>query len=51
MAQKPRELTHWVSPLHNWGYELLVEAGVTVVELSELTAAAKAANAHLEDLA
>jgi transcriptional regulator with XRE-family HTH domain len=22
MAQKPRELTPWVSPLHNWGYEL-----------------------------
>ncbi|MBQ0867398.1 helix-turn-helix transcriptional regulator [Streptomyces sp. RK75] len=22
MAQKPRELTPWVSPWHNWGYEL-----------------------------
>ncbi|MFG3517587.1 helix-turn-helix domain-containing protein [Streptomyces bobili] len=22
MAQKPRELTPWVSPLHNWGFEL-----------------------------
>lgn len=22
MAQKPRELTPWVSPLHNWGYQL-----------------------------
>ncbi|MFL9658715.1 hypothetical protein ACJ7VE_33965 [Streptomyces sp. PB17] len=33
------------------GYEQLVEAGVTVVELPELTAAAKAANAHLGDFA
>uniref|UniRef100_UPI002F910A27 helix-turn-helix domain-containing protein n=1 Tax=Streptomyces sp. NBC_01562 TaxID=2975879 RepID=UPI002F910A27 len=22
MSQKPRELTPWVSPLHNWGFEL-----------------------------
>lgn len=29
------------------GYEQLMEAGVTVVELPELTAAAKAVNAHL----
>lgn len=33
------------------GYEQLVEAGVTVVELPELAAAAKAANAHLRGLA
>lgn len=33
------------------GYEQLVEAGVMVVELHELAAAAKAANVHLGDLA
>ncbi|WP_409239394.1 deaminase [Streptomyces sp. PA5.6] len=33
------------------GYEQLVEAGVTVVELPELASAAKAVNAHLGDLA
>ncbi|RPK23542.1 Riboflavin biosynthesis protein RibD [Streptomyces sp. ADI91-18] len=33
------------------GYEQLVEAGVTVVELPELATAAKAANVHLGDLA
>ncbi|MFI2241176.1 deaminase [Streptomyces chrestomyceticus] len=32
------------------GYEQLVQAGVTVVELPELMAAAKAANSHLEGL-
>ncbi|MBQ0867400.1 deaminase [Streptomyces sp. RK75] len=32
------------------GYELLVEAGVSVLELPELAAAAKAANAHLGQL-
>ncbi|WP_237552660.1 deaminase [Streptomyces sp. SID5789] len=33
------------------GYEQLVEGGVTVLELPELAAAAKAVNAHLGDLA
>ncbi|WP_327169930.1 deaminase [Streptomyces subrutilus] len=33
------------------GYEQLAEAGVEVVELHELAAAAKSANAHLGDLA
>ncbi|AXU16817.1 helix-turn-helix domain-containing protein [Streptomyces clavuligerus] len=38
-VQKPRELTPWVSPLHNWGYqlrELRKSRGLSLRELSQL---------------
>ncbi|MFD4341773.1 deaminase [Streptomyces anulatus] len=54
-ASIPRVVIAWREPSlfvdDCVGYEQLVEAGVIVVELPELTAAAKAANAHLGDLA
>lgn len=40
MAQRPRELTPWVSPLHNWGYqlrELRTSRGLSLRELGKLT--------------
>ncbi|MEW1551904.1 helix-turn-helix domain-containing protein [Streptomyces tsukubensis] len=40
MPQKPRELTPWVSPLHNWGYqlrELRRSRGLSLRELGRLT--------------
>lgn len=47
----PRVVIAWREPslfvADSQGYELLVEAGVTVVELPELAAEARAANAHL----
>ncbi|MEU3907265.1 deaminase [Streptomyces goshikiensis] len=51
----PRVVIAWREPslfVDNCvGYEQLAEAGVTVVELTELAEAAKAVNAHLGDLA
>jgi tetratricopeptide (TPR) repeat protein len=40
MAQKPRELTPWVSTLHNWGYqlrELRTLRGLSLRELGKIT--------------
>ncbi|WP_331719049.1 helix-turn-helix transcriptional regulator (plasmid) [Streptomyces sp. NBC_00289] len=47
MAQKPRELTPWVSPLHNWGYELRELRKMRGMTLRGLARAARIDHSHL----
>ncbi|WP_106436159.1 helix-turn-helix domain-containing protein [Streptomyces sp. PsTaAH-124] len=47
MAQKPRELTPWVSPLHNWGYQLRELRNSRGLSLRELSKRSRIDHAHL----
>lgn len=47
MAQKPRELTPWVSPLHNWGYELRELRQMRGMTLRGLARQARIDHSHL----
>ncbi|MFH8371413.1 helix-turn-helix domain-containing protein [Streptomyces sp. NPDC018031] len=47
MAQKPRELTPWVSPLHNWGYELRELRNLRGLSLRALAKRAMVDHSHL----
>ncbi|MCZ4101028.1 helix-turn-helix domain-containing protein [Streptomyces sp. H39-C1] len=47
MAQKPRELTPWVSPLHNWGYELRELRNLRGLSLRVLAKRAMVDHSHL----
>ncbi|WP_327378987.1 helix-turn-helix transcriptional regulator (plasmid) [Streptomyces sp. NBC_01216] len=47
MAQKPRELTPWVSPLHNWGYQLRELRNSRGLSLRELSKPTRIDHAHL----
>ncbi|MFE6630295.1 helix-turn-helix domain-containing protein [Streptomyces rochei] len=47
MAQKPRELTPWVSPLHNWGYELRELRNLRRLSLRALAKRAMVDHSHL----
>lgn len=47
MAQKPRELTPWVSPLHNWGYQLRELRNSRGLSLRELSKRARIDHSHL----
>lgn len=47
MAQKPRELTPWVSPLHNWGFELRELRNLRGLSLRVLAKRAMVDHSHL----
>lgn len=47
MAQKPRELTPWVSPLHNWGFELRELRNLRRLSLRSLAKRAMVDYSHL----
>lgn len=47
MAQKPRELTPWASPMHNWGYQLRELRKSRGLSLRALSTKTRIDHAHL----